>query len=333
MTSSKEPTTSTRTITLNDETVQDTRQQELAHGELTSPWSIAPLETPQEELETEEVGLFKELEDLRDLPYEQQRQEYIDMLPRQADPALAAATPIMDYLKTEVSYKVFVYNPNEWTGIIGIEPVELKFREDMPERMPSKARPIPAKLIEHAKPEFDKLCEYYLTPCTSPCTSPMVIAPKATAPFVRIYGDFRRINTYIVAQSDHISAVRKEIEKARNFSLFTDADIRASFHQIPLPEYSSQRLAIQTVWGTFRPRFVPEGTSPASFYLQKIVQGIFEDFSDWMIVIIDNLLILGNTYEEIYDKTTKVIDRCYERNVKLKMSKCWLGVKKVSFFG
>jgi hypothetical protein len=39
-----------------------------------------------------------------------------------------------------------------------------------------------------------------------------------------------------------------------------------------------------------------------------------------MIVIFDNLLILGNTYEEIYDKTTKVIDRCYERNVKLKMS-------------
>jgi hypothetical protein len=161
----------------------------------------------------------------------------------------------------------------------------------------------------------------------------MVIAPKVTAPFVRICGDFRRINTYIVAQSDNIPAVRKEIEKARNFSLFTDADLRASFHQIPLAEYSSQRLAIQTVWGTFRPGFVPEGTSPASFCLQKIVQGIFEDFSDWMIVIFDNLLILGNTYEEIYDKTTKVIDRCYERNVKLKMSKCWLGVKKVSFFG
>jgi hypothetical protein len=146
-TSSKKPITSTRTITLNDETVQDTRQQELAHGKLTSPWSIAPLETPQEELETEEVGLFKELEDLRDLPYQQQLQEYLDMLPRQVDPALAAATPIMEYLKTEVAYKVFVYNPNEWTGINGIDPVELKFREDMPERMPSKARSQEGKLL------------------------------------------------------------------------------------------------------------------------------------------------------------------------------------------
>jgi hypothetical protein len=127
--------------------------------------------TPQEELETEEVGLFKELEDLRDLLYQQQLQVYLDMLPRQVDPALAAATPIMEYLKTEVAYKVFVYNPDEWTGINGIDPVELKFREDMQERMPSKARPIPAKLIEQAKPEFDKLFEYYLTPCTSPCTT------------------------------------------------------------------------------------------------------------------------------------------------------------------
>jgi hypothetical protein len=49
-----------------------------------------------------------------------------------------------------------------------------------------------------------------------------------------------------------------------------------------------------------------------------------------MIVIFDNLLILGNIYKEIYDKTTKVINRCHLRNVKLMMSKYWLGVKKVT---
>jgi hypothetical protein len=71
----------------------------------------------------------------------------------------------------------------------------------------------------------------------------------------------------------------------------------------------------------------------ASSYLQKVVQNIFEDFSEWMIVILDSLLILGNTYEGIYDKTTRVIDRCYQQNVELKMSKCWLGAEKVSLFG
>jgi hypothetical protein len=185
----------------------------------------------------------------------------------------------------------------------------------MPVRMPSKVRLIPAKLIEQAKLiEFDKLYEYYLTPVL-PARAP---PHSLLRPHLRRLQEDQRIHRL---QSDHIS------------SLFTDTDLRGSFHQIPVAEYSSQRLAIQTVWGTFRPRFVPEGTSPASFYLQKIVPSIFVDSSDWMTVIFDDLLILGDTYEEIYDKTTEVIERCYQRNVKLKMSKCWLGVKKVSFFG
>jgi hypothetical protein len=71
MTSSQEPTSPRPTITLNDDTIQNTRAQEVSHGELTSSWTITPLETTQEELETEEIGLFKELEDFRDLPYQQ----------------------------------------------------------------------------------------------------------------------------------------------------------------------------------------------------------------------------------------------------------------------
>jgi hypothetical protein len=67
------------------------------------------------------------LEDLHDLPCQQQLREYLDMLPKQVDPALAASTPVMDYLKTELALKVFVYNSNEWTDISDIVPVELNF--------------------------------------------------------------------------------------------------------------------------------------------------------------------------------------------------------------
>jgi hypothetical protein len=96
------------------------------------PWTAIPLEAPQEEMETGEIGLYKELEDLRDLPCQQQLQEYLDMRPKQVEPAFAAATPIMEYLKTETTFKLFVYNLNEWTGINGIDPVELRFREGPP---------------------------------------------------------------------------------------------------------------------------------------------------------------------------------------------------------
>jgi hypothetical protein len=60
---------------------------------------------------------------------------------------------------------------------------------------------------------------------------------------------------------------------------------------------------------------------------------IFEDFLDWMIVIIDNLLILAHDYHDLYDKIVLVVRRCIKHNVFLKFEKSFLGVKSVKFFG
>jgi hypothetical protein len=48
----------------------------------------------------------------------------------------------MNYLKI-TAVKVFV--PTEWTGINGIEPLKLKWRDTLPDRMKPKPRPINPK--------------------------------------------------------------------------------------------------------------------------------------------------------------------------------------------
>ena len=60
---------------------------------------------------------------------------------------------------------------------------------------------------------------------------------------------------------------------------------------------------------------------------------VFGDFKDWMIVIVDNMLVLATDYQDLYEKLVKVIDRCHERHVILKMEKSWIGVRSASFFG
>ena len=54
----------------------------------------------------------------------------------------------------------------------------------------------------------------------------------------------------------------------QGFKIFLDIDMTNSFHQFPLTELSSQRLAIQSPWGLVEPIFLPEGVSPASGHLQ-----------------------------------------------------------------
>ena len=53
----------------------------------------------------------------------------------------------------------------------------------------------------------------------------------------------------------------------------------------------------------------------------------------WMIVIFDNIFVLANDYNDAFQKLVKVIERCKEKNIVLKLSKSRFGVKQVEFFG
>ena len=77
-----------------------------------------------------------------------------------------------------------VFVPREWTGIKGFPKLELKFKPNFPESHRIRSRPINRKLYEHARKEFDRLMKYMYKESVSPWASPLVIAPKATAPFI-----------------------------------------------------------------------------------------------------------------------------------------------------
>ena len=228
-------------------------------------------------------------------------------------------------LRTKKAREVFVPAWKEWIGVKGIPPVELQYREDMPETMAAKSRPIQPSIAEAASKLWERMTSYNFVPSKSPCTSPIVIAPKATAPFWRICGDYRAINKYIVVPQDVIPNVRKELEKTKGFNVFADLDLANAFHQLKLAPYTSQRLAVATPWGLYEPQFLPEGVGPASGILQRAMDEVFSDFKEWMIVIFDNLLVLARDFQDLYEKLVRVIDRCHERHIILKMEKSWIG--------
>jgi hypothetical protein len=194
-------------------------------------------------------------------------------------------------------------------------------------------RHVNPKLMEDAKLEFDRLKQYMYVDSNSDICSPLVIAPKATKPFIRFCGDYVKVNQHIEIGHYPIPDVPKSLEKIWGFKVFADIDMVNSFHQFELAPLTSHRLSIQTVWGQVRPLFMPEGIGPASGVLQRAVSTIFEDFDEWLIRIFDNLLICGHDYQDLYKKLDQFLDRCIQRNIFLKFSKTYLGFEHANFFG
>lgn len=300
----------------------------LQEGDLVQPFPYRTEEAPEEK-EVEIPAHGREYLLAMEQDFNERLEKYFAGFDKQVNKDFATATDIVHLLKTK-GVKVFV--ADNWEGIKGIDPIEFTFRDLPPSHRP-KARPINKKLAENFYKEFERLKGYLFVPSDSPIVSPIVVAYKATFPFIRVCGDFTWLNKFIVMPHVPIPSALQMLQKISNFMFFIDVDITNAFHQLRLAMYTSQMLSIITPEGTFKPQFLLEGTTPASGILHQTIVDIFKDFEDWTIVLFDNILILADTYEDAYAKFEKFLDRCIEKNIFLKFEKSWLGVQEVSFFG
>lgn len=297
-------------------------------GDLIRPFPFKADEAP-EDANTPLPGHFDDALYAMAVDIEERTRVYESLFESHVAPEFAAATPVINLLKT-LGSEVFI--ARNWNGISGITPVEFEFR-DLPATHPCKARPINPKLSENFYKELDRLCTYLFVPSQSPIVSPIVVAYKATAPFIRVCGDFTWINRYIVMPIVPIPPAFPLLEKISKFKFFLDVDVTNAFHQIPLGDRTSHLLSIITPTCTVRPLFLLEGTTPASGILHMTMVAMFKDFEEWTIVLFDNILILAQSYEDGYEKFEKFLKRCKERNLFLKFEKSWLGFQEVNFFG
>ena len=297
---------------------------------LVKPWTIQPEEEAPEDASTPLPSSFSEPLYYMEMSFDEAYKEFIGLIPDHVSEEFRNSTKIVDLLKDK-GVQVFV--PRKWEGIKGIPPLKLKFREGMPLKLKPRARPVNPKLYETARQEFDRLMKYFYRPSKSPVASCLVVAPKATKPFIRFCGDYVYINKYIMTQHHPIPNVQQSLEKIISYKIFLDFDWVNSFHQFLLDDETSSMLSVQTPWGQVEPKFMPEGIPPASAELQSAADDIFGDYKDWCIAIFDNLLVLATDYDDAHRKTEIILNRCIERNVYLKFSKTWLGFDHAKFFG
>jgi hypothetical protein len=304
--------------------------QESIVSDLRSPWSTPADDEAPEEQAVDQPVQFECAQGFLGKSYEQAVSDFHAQMDEHISPDMKKKTNIVQLLSTK-GLSVFV--PKSWDGITGLGELELNFKDTLPDKLKPRARRINPTRYDNAEKEFKRMQSYFYVKSDSPHASCLVIAPKATSPFLRLCGDYVEINKYILTGHYNIPVVKDELDKIIRFKYFLDIDLTNAFHQIPLARTTSDRLSIQTPWGQFRPLFLPEGVGPGSGKLQETVRELFSEFSDWAIVIFDNILILADDEQDGYDKLELFLDKCIKHNVVLKFAKSWLGFQEVNFFG
>lgn len=298
--------------------------------DLVQPWSHSQPECECPEEQTSPLPTnFGSISEFLGKPRAEALTEYQNMFKDHICEDFRKAVPI-EKLLMEKGASVFV--PEKWTGIEGIEPLEIKFQSSLPQRIKPKSRPINPRLYEATEKEFIRLRGYIYVKSSSPWASCLTVAPKATKPFIRLCGDYRTINSHMEIGHFYIPNVRHQLNRIIEYSIFLDIDLTNAFHQIPLHPNTAEKLSLQTPWGQFQPLFVPEGIGPGSGKLQQTIMELFGDI-EWAICMFDNILVLASSHEDAYTKMNVILDRCIQHKVVLKFAKTWLGYTQVHFFG
>jgi hypothetical protein len=303
--------------------------------------AIEPFSNPVKVIAPEETGKFDHcpdsfpgLLDVMDAPAEEKFKEFKEEQVTRVNPNLPEKHRQLIILELDEFFDVF--NQTNFDGVRYTTAIELEVSPDMPKEHRPPHRYISYKDKAAFDAEVERMKKSMYVVSISSVVHGIVVAAKKTAPFIRICGDYRFINLFILKPHWPIPSVKDAMRILRNGNVYGEADLAHSFHQLPLSLKAQELLSVSIPGhGTFKPTKMPEGVSSASEHLQRIMTEIFNDFiqAEWLLVIFDNLVVIAQDIEDLLAKTRLFLTRCREYNLFLKFKKCTWGYSEIDFFG
>jgi hypothetical protein len=117
-------------------------------------------------------------------------------------------------------------------------------------------------------------------------------------------------------------------------SWFSTLNLRAGYHNIPIPESDRDKTTFVTRKGSWRYKVMPFGLATAPGTFQRLMDMVLSGLTfEMCMVYLDDIIVFSNTFEEHIDRLAQVFQRIKEAGLKLKPSKCHLFACSVEFLG
>jgi hypothetical protein len=172
-----------------------------------------------------------------------------------------------------------------------------------------------------------------IEPSVSPWNSPIVPIMKKGGG-LRLCLDYRKLNQVTVPDRHPVPNLSDSIFGLHGTEYFTRLDLVKSYYQIPIDENSRQYTAFSTPRNHWQFKRLSFGLRNAPSAFQREIQAVLSGFpSNKVIAYIDDILIMGISFEEHLNLVHKVLQTLQNYNLKIKPSKCEFFKAEVEFLG
>jgi hypothetical protein len=99
------------------------------------------------------------------------------------------------------------------------------------------------------------------------------------------------------------------VDRVKGWTHFTKLDLCSDYNNVRIKEGDQWKAAFKTKRGLFEPTVMFFGLCNSLATFQLMINNIFRDYVDkgWLHIYIDNLLLYGQSAEDIQQKTLKMV--------------------------
>ena len=196
----------------------------------------------------------------------------------------------------------------------------------------------PRRFPEPISAELEKQCqELYqqdiIEPSVSAWSSPVVPVRKKDGS-IRLCVDYRKLNNVTKPDRSPIPSLNEAVYGLHGAKFFTTLDCVQGFHQIPLSEESKECTAFSTERSHWQFKRLGFGLRNAPAAFQREIQTVLQEFPQKRVIVyIDDILIIEDSFEKHLELVRKVLHTLAKYGIKIKPGKCQWFASAVDFLG
>ena len=217
-------------------------------------------------------------------------------------------------------------------GAAKVEPHRIELTNETPiwQKARSFSQPINEEINRQCQ---DLLVNDIIEYSDSNWSSPIVPVRKGDGS-LRLCVDYRQVNKVTCTEKFPMPNLSKCIYRASNVKYFTKLDLIRGYYQVPIEPQSREYTAFSTCENHFQFKRLSFGLKNSGIAFQKLMQQILSPvMCSNVIVYIDDILIMSQSYEEHLTMVKKVLNLLRQYGIKIKVTKCEWFVDSVTFLG